>query len=181
MNHQILEIIPVRLGNGLIDRLSYMLEITEPETGLVNSGLGTVDIEDADVPEAEWPSLILASREYGVLAAQVASALLEALTMHRRAAFAPAPIIPPTEAQSRAIWVQQIDTNIANIITKRTQFQMGYEKREAAALAYKNAGYKGDPTGMGNGVRPGGWIHGAAGDGHYSRPGKRLAGWPRSP
>lgn len=54
--------------------------------------------------------------------------------------------VAPTLDEVKAVGVEQIDTVIARIIESRTKFQMGYEKREAAALAYKNADYKGDPT-----------------------------------
>lgn len=40
----------------------------------------------------------------------------------------------------------KIDGRVASIIEKWARFQMGYAKREAAARAYKEAGYTGDAT-----------------------------------
>jgi hypothetical protein len=50
------------------------------------------------------------------------------------------------EAAQRRTWVTAVDDTIAAIISKQTRFQMGYVEREAAALAYKNSGFTGDPT-----------------------------------
>lgn len=39
-----------------------------------------------------------------------------------------------------------VDDAVASVITKSTRFILGYEKREAAALAFKSANYVGDAT-----------------------------------
>lgn len=56
----------------------------------------------------------------------------------------PKPMTDPVE--QRKAWVVSVDDTIAAIITKQTRFQMGYVEREAAALAYKERGFTGDPT-----------------------------------
>lgn len=58
----------------------------------------------------------------------------------------PAPVIPLTDAEQRAVWVADVDNRIADMLTKFTRFQMGYSKRLEAAEAFKAAGYVGDPT-----------------------------------
>ena len=57
---------------------------------------------------------------------------------------APAPAL--TEAEQRKLWVTSVDDTIALMIFKFTRFQMPYEKREAAAIAYRDSGYTIDPT-----------------------------------
>lgn len=63
----------------------------------------------------------------------------------------PPVIQPPVEpikdpVVQRTEWYNNVDDLIADIITKQTRFQMGYVEREAAANAYKDSGYKIDPT-----------------------------------
>lgn len=145
MNYEILTIDPV-LQEDVTVRLGFTLKVTDPETNDANTGETFVEFPEGVNPatDAEREQLVLASREYASLVARLASPLLMAKTMRVKPA---APEVPTlTEEQIRAGWMRQIDVNIANIITKRTQFQMGYEQREAAAKAYKEAGYEGDPT-----------------------------------
>lgn len=62
--------------------------------------------------------------------------------------FAPSSIAPVelSDLQKKTIWMQQIDNNIAFVTERFTRFQLAYEQREAAAKAFKAAGYSGDPT-----------------------------------
>lgn len=48
------------------------------------------------------------------------------------------------ENEQRANMVAQVDNTISAVITRFTRFQMGYVEREAAAKAYKAAGYEGE-------------------------------------
>jgi hypothetical protein len=48
----------------------------------------------------------------------------------------PKAVTPLTEAQERAAYVKEVDDSIAQIITSKTRFQMGYIEREAAATAF---------------------------------------------
>lgn len=61
-----------------------------------------------------------------------------------------APIITPppapTEAEQRALLVSSVDDMIAQTYDRFQRFTMEYVQREAAAQAYKDAGYTGDPT-----------------------------------
>jgi hypothetical protein len=76
---------------------------------------------------------------------------LEAQLAARAATPAPPPVSPApppavTEAEQRQLWMKEVDDTIAAIITHVTRFQIGYELREAAALAYKQGGYRGTPS-----------------------------------
>jgi hypothetical protein len=59
-------------------------------------------------------------------------------------------VAPPatvlTDAEKRAIWMQQVDDTIGAVLARVNRFRGGYEKREAAASAYKDAGYTGDAS-----------------------------------
>jgi len=52
--------------------------------------------------------------------------------------------MPLSDDETKAAWVNDVDTTIGDIITRFTRFQLGYEQREQAAKAYKAAGYAGD-------------------------------------
>lgn len=58
----------------------------------------------------------------------------------------PPPPAPMTDDEKKTVWMAQIDTNVAAVYSQFTRFQMEYEQREKAAIAYKAAGYTGDPT-----------------------------------
>lgn len=54
------------------------------------------------------------------------------------------PVIPDDVQRDR--WATSIDDTVAAVLGRFTRFQMGYTEREAAATAFKAAGYIGDPT-----------------------------------
>jgi len=58
--------------------------------------------------------------------------------------------IPPTPPltlnQVKMIAMENIDAVVADVSSSFTRFQMEYEEREKAAIAFKAAGYTGDPT-----------------------------------
>jgi hypothetical protein len=54
------------------------------------------------------------------------------------------PVIPDDVQRER--WMLAVDDTVAAVLGKFTRFEMGYTQREAAATAYKAAGYTGDPT-----------------------------------
>lgn len=56
----------------------------------------------------------------------------------------PPPVL--SDDEKKTLWMAQVDVNVASVYNQFTRFQMEYEAREAAALAFKNAGYSGDPT-----------------------------------
>jgi len=58
-------------------------------------------------------------------------------------AYVPPPAHVPDEDEQKAMLAAQIDGKVAYIYRQFTQFQVEYELREAAAQAYKNAGYTG--------------------------------------
>jgi hypothetical protein len=47
-----------------------------------------------------------------------------------------AQVVPPTEAQERAIYIKEVDDSIAAVISDKTRFSMGYVEREKAASDY---------------------------------------------
>lgn len=55
----------------------------------------------------------------------------------------PPPPPPETDAEKKQAWFDFIDTRVAFVYNKYTRFQIEYEGREAAAKAYKDAGYSG--------------------------------------
>lgn len=56
------------------------------------------------------------------------------------------PVLLPPAPPSTSQLMAAIDDAVAAVLDRSTRFSMGYEQREAAALAFKNAGYTGDPT-----------------------------------
>lgn len=60
--------------------------------------------------------------------------------------FVPPPVHVPTDAETKQAWADAIDSRVAFVYQRYTRFQVEYEGREAAALAFKTAGYVGDPT-----------------------------------
>jgi len=53
---------------------------------------------------------------------------------------------PMPEDQRRANMIYNVDMRVAEVTGTFTRFQMEYESREKAAMAYRDAGYNGDPT-----------------------------------
>ena len=57
------------------------------------------------------------------------------------------PVVPVmSDDEKKTLWMSQIDANAALVYNQFTRFDVEYEQREAAAKAYKDAGYTGDPT-----------------------------------
>lgn len=59
---------------------------------------------------------------------------------------APPPPPPPTLQEVKDSLMRRIDDRVAFVSSAFTRFQMEYEEREKAAIAYRDAGYQGDPT-----------------------------------
>jgi len=59
--------------------------------------------------------------------------------------YTPPPVHVPTDAERKQAMSDQIDSRIAYVYSRYTRFQLEYELREAAAKAYKDAGYSGTP------------------------------------
>ena len=58
-------------------------------------------------------------------------------------------LLPPRQLsldELKPVLMAEIDDAVAAIMSRLTRFSLGYEQREAAAIAYKAAGYTGDPT-----------------------------------
>lgn len=62
--------------------------------------------------------------------------------------YVPPPVHVPTDADRKKDWADQIDSYVAFVYGRYTRFQLEYELREAAAQAYKNAGYSGQADDM---------------------------------
>lgn len=63
------------------------------------------------------------------------------------------PVVELSDADKKAIWMQQVDATISTVLGHFTRFERGYELREVAARAYRDAGYTGEVSG---------WISGFA-------------------
>lgn len=111
----------------------------------------TIYSTPATMPERDEPYVFA---DYRALCANIATqqGLYDAMAvkMEARKVPAAAPTTPVpvvmTEAQKRATWVSQIDATVAQVYSQYTRFQLEYEMREAAAQAFKDAGYTGEPT-----------------------------------
>jgi len=84
-------------------------------------------------------SIAIAKNAYGLATARLESMLIVPVVP------APPPVHVPTDAERKKALADQIDSYVAYVYSRYTRFQMEYELREAAANAFKAAGYAGQP------------------------------------
>jgi hypothetical protein len=133
--------------------------------GLPTPEAGLTQIPDPRPPNGEEPQMIEVSLPYtqGEIDRIVEAVITEQNARERAAGFLqvklvnpanphggypmmPSPVPPATDWECKAVWIRQVDNSVAAVFSKWTRFQMEYEQREKAALAFKNSGYAGAPS-----------------------------------
>jgi len=134
---------------GAIASAQFSIALSDSALGyLANSTPSHAAIAaPGDAAPGEIRALVEASREYAHAKAMLDigySSAAPGQGAPLATAVAPAPAL--TDAEQRKLWVSAVDDTIAVMMFKFTRFQMGYVKREAAAIAYRDSGYTIDPT-----------------------------------
>lgn len=145
--YEITEINPTLDNTGQIIRLAFKLKGTDSfantESVIFDIPLHVVQIAQ------EYTDEELHEMCVGLCEAEGCYAHIDMKLINKRTPLYQAPSGPSntlTDAEKKAIWVTQIDNTIASVYNQFTRFQMEYELRENAALAYRAGGYTGEPT-----------------------------------
>jgi hypothetical protein len=139
---------------GGVSRLGDLLHIdftvTGTENGTANTATVTTAASVAGVTEKSLVVDQLAACETSAEYARARDRITASIASAQTPMFNPAnvqivkPVIPGDVQRER--WTAAVDDTVAAVLGKFTRFQMGYTQREAAAVAYRAAGYTGDPT-----------------------------------
>lgn len=148
MKKEIIQISGEQFNGELFFMVKFTLRVTEPNSGESNQKEGVAYFPEgiAASSDDELIALVEASQDYANLVTQVQSPLWQFATRMVAPGEGPTPPVEMSLTDLKMMWYESVDLQVERISSKFTRFQMGYEEREAAAKAYRDRGYTGDPT-----------------------------------